>query len=142
MKATQQLRSDCPINYMVELLGDKWSLLIVRDILLAGKNFYGDFLASEEKIATNILSSRLVSLEEKGIITKKKDPENGTKFIYSLTPKGVALTPIFVEMMLWSAKYHAVPPERAAVVYRAKTDKSRLILEIQQSLSGSAKQVF
>lgn len=142
MKPVRHLRSDCPINYVVELLGDKWSLLIVRDIILAGKSSYGDFLASEEKIATNILSNRLVSLEENGIITKKRDPANGARFIYSLTNKGVALTPVFVEMMLWSADYHEVSPERQPIVEKAKTNKAALIEEIRQNLLSDTKKVF
>ena len=65
-------RSDCPIEYALNIFGDKWSLLIVRDLLFEGKIFYGDFLHSKEGISTNILADRLVSLEDAGIITKTK----------------------------------------------------------------------
>jgi len=130
MKETHS-RSDCPINYLVELLGDKWSLLILRDMLLTGKTAYGDFLTSKEKIATNILASRLVSLEQAGLIAKARDPANHRKYIYSLTDKGLDLAPLFVEIVLWSGKYHHVPPEREAMLRMARTQKRSLIQAIR-----------
>jgi len=101
----KQLRSHCPINFGLESFGDRWSLLILRDIIFRGKRTYGDFLASEEKIATNILASRLATLEEDGILKKRVDPNDARKDLYVLSEKGLDLIPLLFEMMLWSSKY-------------------------------------
>ena len=98
-------RSNCPINFVLETFGDKWTLLIIRDLMFKGKRYYGDFLASDEKISTNILANRLQRLEANGVIEKRKDPDNHTKFIYSLTPKGKDLLPVMLEITAWSGKY-------------------------------------
>src|ERR1700704_4326301 len=102
----QELRSDCPINYSLEIIGDKWSLLIIRDIAVFGKTSYGEFLNSDEKIATNILSNRLNMLEANGIISKKQNVTNKTKFIYSLAQRGLDLMPLLIDMLIWSSKQH------------------------------------
>jgi len=99
------LRSHCPINFGLEAFGDKWSLLILRDIVFRGKKTYGEFLKSEEGIATNILAARLVTLEEQGILTKTPNPDDARKDLYVLTQKGLDLIPLLFEMILWSAKY-------------------------------------
>ena len=96
-------RSDCPVNFAVETLGDKWSLVILRDMIFWGKKTYGEFLKSDEKIATNILAGRLDYLEREGLITKKRDEKDKRKDIYSVTEKAVALVPMFIEMIAWSA---------------------------------------
>lgn len=105
MKTTKTKRSNCPINYALEEFGDVWSLLIIRDIMLFGKTTYGEFLSSNEKIATNILASRLDKLLEKGILKKRQHPADKRKDRYQLTQKGHDLYPIMKEMMLWSKKY-------------------------------------
>jgi DNA-binding HxlR family transcriptional regulator len=89
------------------VLGDKWTLLIVRDMVFAGKSTYGQFLQSEEKMATNILADRLAGLEAQGIISKAVAADKKSKFTYRLTEKGVAIVPILVELILWSATYCA-----------------------------------
>ena len=98
-------RSHCPINFGLESFGDRWSLLILRDIIFRGKRTYGEFLKSEEGIATNILASRLAMLEEDGILEKRPSPEDARKDLYFLTEKGLDLIPVLFEMMSWSAKY-------------------------------------
>ena len=100
-----ELRSDCPINYALEYLGDKWSLLVIRDMVFDGKKFYKEFLISEERIATNILSDRLKRLESLGIIVSKVYEKQRTQKVYSLTEKGKDLIPILLEMILWSVKH-------------------------------------
>ncbi len=97
-------RSSCPISSTLDLVGDKWSLLILRDIMFSGKKTFGEFASSPEGIATNILSDRLSNLEKSGIITKGKLPNNKKKNIYSLTDKGVTFLPLLVEVILWSNK--------------------------------------
>lgn len=88
--AESKKRSDCPISSSLEVWGDKWSLLIVRDLMFAKQCTYGDFLKSGEKIATNILASRLQTLEENGIITKSDHPGSKAKVLYQLTQKGTS----------------------------------------------------
>jgi len=128
------LRSDCPINYVIELLGDKWSLLIIRDIIFEGKSSYNEFLASREKIATNMLASRLVSLEENGFIKKVPKSTSKARHTYMLTPMAIDLIPLFVEMILWSAKYTplAVPQNRRADLQKAQADRKAYAEEIRQ----------
>ncbi|MFS2138058.1 winged helix-turn-helix transcriptional regulator [Duganella sp. Dugasp56] len=108
MKTTSKddLRSHCAVNYGVEMFGDRWSLLIIRDIVFAGKKTYGEFLKSEEKIATNVLASRLSFLEGQGILLKAPSPD-GRKDFYTLTEKGLDLIPIVLNIVLWSAQHDA-----------------------------------
>ena len=102
-------RSDCLFSYSLDIWGDKWSLLIIRDMIFMGKSTYGDFLKSPERIATNILATRLQQLEENGLIEKTEHPGSKAKNLYKLTPKGIALVPVFVEIFLWAEKYEPVP---------------------------------
>ena len=97
-------RSGCPVASTLDILGDKWSLLIVRDMLLQGKKTFKDFSISPEKIAPGILSSRLKWLEENQLITKQKLPDNQKENIYLLSEKGIELAPIIIEIILWSDK--------------------------------------
>ena len=100
-----QRRSDCPISSALDLLGDKWSLLVMRDVLLRGKSHYREFLASEEGIATNILADRLSRLEAAGLLERTgEDPRSG-KQSYHATAKGKDLIPLLLEMMVWSAAH-------------------------------------
>lgn len=97
-----EYRSNCPISSLLDIMGDKWSFLIIRDIMFGKKRTFGEFSSSSEKMASNILSDRLSKLEEAGIIYKGKLPDNKKKNIYTLSPKGIELLPIIVEMILWS----------------------------------------
>jgi DNA-binding HxlR family transcriptional regulator len=105
-------RSYCPVNLTLEVLGDKWSLIIIRDIMFEGKRYFRELLNSEEKIASNILTDRLNMLEKEGIISKAPDPDHKQKVIYSLTEKGVDLLPVLVEIGAWSLKHKPVDKEK------------------------------
>jgi DNA-binding HxlR family transcriptional regulator len=109
MKTTskEDVRSHCAVNYGVEIFGDRWSLLIIRDIVFVGKKTYGEFLKSEEGIATNVLASRLAFLEEQGILSRATNPDDRRKEFYTLTEKGLDLIPIVLNIVLWSGKYDA-----------------------------------
>ncbi|MEM6721454.1 MAG: helix-turn-helix domain-containing protein [Bacteroidota bacterium] len=98
----QKFRCDCPFTSALDILGDKWILVIVKQMLLEGKETFKDFTESEEAIATNILSAKLKLLEESGIIIKTKRPNNKKTNLYLLTERGLALTPILVELAFWS----------------------------------------
>jgi DNA-binding HxlR family transcriptional regulator len=109
-----QQRSLCPINLALEIFGDKWSLLIVRDLMFAGKRHYRELLQSEEGISSNILAERLGKLVEAGILTKEEDPSHKQKAIYSLTPMGVDLLPVLANIGIWGRKYLPVTKESSA----------------------------
>ena len=95
-------RCDCPFTSALDVLGDKWMLVIVKQMLIEGKETFKDFTESEEAIATNILSTKLKLLQDLGIIIKTKRPDNKKTNLYLLTDKGLALTPVLVELALWS----------------------------------------
>lgn len=97
-----KFRSECPITSALDILGDKWILVIIKLMLIQDKKTFKDFTESDEAIATNILSSKLKYLEELGIITKTQPPDNKKTNLYLLTEKGLALTPIIVELSIWS----------------------------------------
>lgn len=120
-------RSDCPISYSLDIWGDKWSLLIIRDLMFKKECTYGDFLKSEEKIATNILASRLQTLEENGVIDKLEHPDSKAKVLYRLTQKGIDLLPLMIEINLWAEKYSVLPAERKAMLKEVKKDKEAFI---------------
>lgn len=92
----------CPIAFGLDTFGDRWSLLIIREIMLRGKRTYSEFLEADEGIASNILIARLKHLEVEGIVNKSRDPENRRAFIYELTQKGRDLAPILIEIIIWS----------------------------------------
>lgn len=131
-------RSDCPISCSLDVFGDKWSLLIIRDIMLRGKLSYSEFLLSEEKIATNILVNRLSVLEAENILSKRVSPTNKSKFIYCLTKKGIDLLPIVIEIMDWGAKYNANCPRRE-LGKKIKKDKAGVIKEYLEKLKKQAR---
>lgn len=108
--APNRRRSTCPINASLEVLGDRWSLLIVRDMLFGGARTYRDFLASDEKIATNILANRLARLQQCGIISSQPNPEDGRSLVYRLTPKGLDLVPVLMELSRWGTRHEAGEP--------------------------------
>lgn len=128
------LRSNCPINYALECLGDKWALLVIRDLVFEGKRFYKEFLDSNERIATNILSDRLKKLENLGIIESKTYEKQKTQKIYSLTPKGEDLIPILVEMIEWSSKHKDGLHVSAEFVQKLRKSKSEIITAIRSNI--------
>ncbi len=136
MKNTNK-RSDCPISCSLDIWGDKWSLLIIRDLIFSKKCRYSDFLKSEEGIATNILATRLQSLEANKIIEKIDDPEGKSKGFYKLTPMGIDLLPILIEIDLWSEKYFSIPDDIKAILTEVKKDRDGFIKKSIKELSVS-----
>ena len=120
-------RSDCPVSNSLEAFGDKWSLLIVRDLISKKECTYGDFIKADEKIATNILAARLVSLEENDIIQKLEHPDSKAKVLYRLTQKGIDLIPIIVEINLWAEKHSEIPESRKGVLSEINNNKEEYI---------------
>jgi DNA-binding HxlR family transcriptional regulator len=105
-------RSGCPINLTLEVVGDKWSLLVIRDIIFGNRRHFRELLIhSEERISSNILADRLKTLLDQGILTRADDPTHKQKAIYSLTEKGIELLPVLAQMAAWGLKYLPVSEE-------------------------------
>ena len=130
-------RSHCPIAFALDLFGDQWSLLILRDLLFKGKRLYREFLGSEEGIATNILADRLARLEKAGIITKANDPTNKKQFIYAPTRKGLELVPLLLEMIRWSAKHDSKTAAPKQFIRRLEKDSVALIAQVVSQFKKS-----
>jgi DNA-binding HxlR family transcriptional regulator len=115
-------RSGCPINFTLEVIGDKWSLLIIRDMIFGNRRYFRELLLkSEEGIASNILADRLKTLFDRGIISKATDPNHKQKVIYSVTEMGIELLPVLAQMAVWGFKYLPVSEElgiRAQLLYQ------------------------
>ena len=126
-------RSTCPINYSVEIFGDKWMLLLLRDLMFNGKNSFLEFRASEEKISSAVLTEKLNILLNAGIVVKVTSPRNASKFLYLLTEKGIELVPVMVEFLNWGARYN---PEGGPKTWldRIKQNKKKAIAELQHKL--------
>ena len=131
---SQQSRSTCPVTFALDMFGDKWSLLIVRDLLFRGRKTYGEFLDAGDGISTNILADRLKNLEMKEIIVKSTDSENRRKNIYKLTQKGLDLMPILLEMIRWSGSYDPQTGASKEFLERLDNDKVGLIADLLNGL--------
>jgi DNA-binding HxlR family transcriptional regulator len=129
-KPPPERRSGCPLNASVEMLGDRWSLLILRDMMLRGFRTFTQFMECYEGIATNILTDRLRKLVSYGIIAAEPDPSDGRKLIYLLTRKGIDLAPVLTEMVLWAAAHEDTGNE--ALVQLMRADKEKFLAEARQ----------
>ena len=122
-------RSECPLNASIEILGDRWSLLIIRDMMLRGFKSYKEFMESYERIATNILADRLRKLEFHEIIEAEPDPLDGRKLNYVLTQKGIDLGPVMTEMVLWAGSHERVANQE--LISRMRKDKVKFNAEVR-----------
>jgi len=118
------------LNASVEMLGDRWSLLIIRDMMLRDFRSYKEFLQCYEGIATNILADRLQKLVAYGIIEAKPDPDDGRKLIYRLTRKGIDLAPVLTEMVLWAAAHEDTGNQ--ALVRQMRSDREKFLAGIRK----------
>ena len=133
---TRRRRSSCPISTGLDLLGDRWSLLIVRDLLFAGFRTYKEFASSEEGMATNVLADRLAHLETVGIITSERDPDDGRRQVYRLTPKGVDLAPVILELARWTVK-HEPGVLRPEPLRSYEADREGFLGALRRKLKGT-----
>ena len=127
-------RSDCTISYALDHLGDKWTLLVLRDLLFRGKRHFRDFLASDEGIASNILSNRLQRLEAAGMVTRQPDPASARSVIYAPTEKAADLIPALLELTRWSGKYDPHTALTPQLARRIADDRDALVTEIRKTL--------
>lgn len=142
MKKQEKDMSGCPIRYGMGMFGDKWTLLIIRDILFMGKRYYNEFLNSDENISTNILADRLASLEANGIVSKTLDKTNRSKYIYNLTEKGKGLLPVMLAIVDWSEKYDKktkVPEEFADKLRQNPKKLQKEILKAMEKAESAVK---
>lgn len=124
-------RSNCPITFALDHIGDRWSLLILRDMFFADKRYYDEFAASEEGISTNILATRLKQLEADGLISRETDSQNRRRKVYRPTQKALDLLPMMVELVLWSAAYDSDTGAPDGLVAAMRDDRAGVISNIQ-----------
>lgn len=134
-------RSHCPIAFSLDILGDRWTLVVLRDLVIKGKRFFKEILEAEEGIASNILTERLRRLECAGIITRRDDPGNARQVIYEPTIKGLDLIPLMIELARWGATYDPQTAAPPGFVKRAKLDRDGIIAEIRSQHRASDRPV-
>ena len=123
-------RSSCPISFTLDLFGDRWTLLVIRDLVMRGKRRFSEFLASGEGIATNVLSERLQRLLDAKVIESEQDPDDGRRVLYNLTPKGIDLIPALIELARWGALHDSKTGAPAEFIERYEADRAGLIAEL------------
>ncbi|MEM8484422.1 MAG: helix-turn-helix domain-containing protein [Bacteroidota bacterium] len=132
-----EVRSHCPTNFALEHFGDKWSLLIIRDLMFKGKRHYNEFLQAEEQVSTSVLGNRLRSLQDAGLITRSADTVKKSRIRYSLTMKGIDLLPLMVDMIVWSGQYDAATAAPAAFLEEATQNRDAMLHTLRAALITS-----
>jgi DNA-binding HxlR family transcriptional regulator len=123
-------RSGCPISVALDLLGDKWSLLVIRDLIFGGKRQFGEFLESPERMSTNVLADRLERLVAAGLATREVDPANRRRVLYGVTDKGLDLIPVLLELMVWSGR-HEETAASPAYLRRLRRERGKVERELR-----------
>lgn len=129
-----KIRSHCPINFALDHFGDKWSLLIIRDLMFNSKRHYNEFFDSEERVSTSVLGDRLKMLESLKFISKSSDSVKKSRIKYSLTKKGISLLPLMVEIVVWSDQIDKDTEAGSDFIIHATKDRENLISIIQEKL--------
>ena len=137
-RAGTEHRSDCPISIALELVGDPWSLLVVRDAVYNGPRTFNDFLNAGEGVATNVLADRLQRLEAFDILSKHRDARDRRRFVYRLTAKGIDLAPVLVELALWSAR-HEKTAAPAATLRKMRENRERYVEGLRRAWEKSGR---
>jgi DNA-binding HxlR family transcriptional regulator len=133
--------SGCPIDYSLDIFGDRWTLLVVRDLVFAGKRHFREFIASPEGIASNVLASRLKKLEQRGLISRQPDPDNRKQVVYQLTEKGLDLIPVLLEIIRWGGRHDADTAAPKAFLDRVENDRAAVIREMIEALKQGRKMI-
>ncbi|MEM6813785.1 MAG: helix-turn-helix domain-containing protein [Bacteroidota bacterium] len=137
----RECKSFCPITQALEVFGDRWTLIVVRDIMFVGKRYFRELLDSNEKIASNILADRLSKLEEFGILFKTNDENHKQKLLYTLTPKGIDLMPTMLTITEWSFKYRKVTEDESDYVRYLIEGGKELQIKMQKELLNEYNRV-
>jgi DNA-binding HxlR family transcriptional regulator len=130
-KGSLRARSGCPVSISLEIFGDRWSLLIIRDMMVRGYGTFKEFQNSGEGIATNILSDRLERLERAGIVSAEVDQEDARRVNYRLTEKGIDLAPVMLELLIWGAR-HQKTGAPCAVVEHLSRNRAQVLAETRR----------
>ncbi|MCW8833008.1 MAG: helix-turn-helix transcriptional regulator [Colwellia sp.] len=125
----------CPVRFGMSQFGDKWSFLIIRDIMFKGRRYYNEFLEAGEGISTNILANRLADLEFNGLVSKHQDTIKRSKYIYRLTEKGIALMPMMLSMIDWSERYDEQTEVPAEFIKKLRESPEALQKELLEQLT-------
>lgn len=129
-------RSNCSVSYALDYIGDKWTLLVLRDLLFNGKRHFRDFLASDENIASNILTQRLKQLVAAELVLRRPDPDSRRSVIYEPTAKAVDLIPVLLELIRWSGKYDPQTRMTAKLARRIEEDRDAVVAEVVARLGA------
>jgi DNA-binding HxlR family transcriptional regulator len=130
-KPKRNRRSGCPVNVCLEVFGDRWSLLIVRDLMVRGYRAFKEFQESGEGIATNILADRLQKLEGAGIITAETEATDGRRVNYRLTEKGMDLAPVLLDLLIWGAR-HEQADASCSLILKMEKNREEILAEVQR----------
>ena len=133
---SKKRNTGCPVAFALDTFGDRWTLLIIRDMLWRGAKTYGEFMESPEGYATNILADRLKMLEAEDIVTRREDPANRRRKIYRLTDKGLELLPMLVEMLLWSARYDPNTAVTGQMLKFVREDREGFMAQMRRRAMG------
>ena len=124
-------RSGCPVSVSLEVFGDRWSLLIVRDLMVRGFRTFKDFLGAGEGIASNILADRLRKLEQAGIVRSEPEASDGRRVNYHLTEKGIDLAPVMLDLLIWGAR-HELTGTSYALLLQMEKDREEILAEARR----------
>ena len=130
-KPKSKPRSGCPVSMSLEIFGDRWSLLIIRDLMVRGFRSFKQFQESGEGIASNILADRLQRLEQAGIITAEEEASDARRVNYRLTEKGIDLAPVMLELLIWGAR-HEETGAPCAVIEKMETNRAAVLAEVRR----------
>lgn len=130
-KSKSKHRSGCPVNICLEVFGDRWSLLIVRDLMVRGYRTFKEFQESGEGIATNILANRLQKLEASGIINREAEESDGRRVNYRLTEKGISLAPVLLDLLIWGAK-HEQADAPCSLLLKMEKNREEILTEVER----------
>lgn len=133
---TRTRRSDCPIAFSLDLLGDRWTLLVLRDLLLVGKQRFAEFQAAPEGMASNVLADRLQALHAAGLVERRPDPQDGRRVIYRPGPAALDLLPVLLELIRWGATHDARTAAPKAFVERIARDRAGVEAELRRRHDG------
>jgi DNA-binding HxlR family transcriptional regulator len=130
-KSKSKHRSGCPVSVSLDILGDRWSLLIIRDLMVRGFRTFKDFQGSGEGIATNILADRLQKLEASGIITSGAEPTDARRINYRLTEKGIDLAPVLLELLIWGSRHEETMAPQA-LIPQMESNRNQFLAEVRR----------